>query len=126
MMFLFYFTEMASNTTPVSHNETNLIHESQRLLDSGTINDPVTLLRTHCLARGFSGFLALTRALHHADHGGNRYLNMSRFMSALHKAGFKLSDDEIDEIFNFFDTHGNGSLEISHVTEAVKVRKFVR
>jgi hypothetical protein len=129
--YFVFFTEMTSKTemtsiTPQSHNETNLIHENQCLLDSGSINDPLELLRTNCLARGFSGFLAFNRALRHADHGENRFLSMRQFRNAMHKTGFKLSDDEIDEIFYRFEVFGNEGLDIAHVLEAVKVRKIAR
>lgn len=79
----------------ISHNENDLIHKSQRLLDSGEIEDPIEALRYLCLARGFSGFLGFGRIFRNMDQSGKRVLNLKQFTHAMEQTGFEFAHDGV-------------------------------
>lgn len=105
----------------ISHNETEMIHKSQRWLDSGNIEDPIEELRQLCLSRGFSGFLGLGRVFRKMDHNGQMILNFDQFTQAINNTGFNISSEHIEEIFKRFDMDGSGGINISNLLASVRV-----
>lgn len=105
----------------ISHNENEMTHKSQRMLDSGSIDDPVEELRQLCLARGFSGFLHLGRVFRKMDHHGHRILDLSQFTQAIKNAGFDVANEKVEEIFNRFDMDGSGGVNISNLLASIRV-----
>lgn len=105
----------------ISHNETKMIHDSKRLLESGTIDDPVEILRLMCLSRGFSGFLWFGRCFREMDQNGEKILNLEQFTNAMADTGFEISTDQIEEIFNRFDMDGSGGINISNLMASIRV-----
>lgn len=98
-----------------------MIQNSQRMLDSGKIEDPVEKLRQLCLARGFSGFLGFGRCFRKMDHNGEKILNIRQFIKAMEKTGFKLPNEQTEEIFNRFDMDGSGGVNISVLLANIRV-----
>lgn len=105
-----------------SHNEINMIQNSQRLLASGTIHDPIEALRQVCLARGFSGILGFGRHFRELNASGTRYVNFEMFDEAITNAGIELPDGmTTEEIFDRFDENGTGEVCIFEMLEQLRV-----
>jgi calcyphosin len=105
----------------LSHNETKMIRQSEALLTSGDVNDPVEALRHLCLARGFSGFLGFGRIFHEYDRKGAKSLNMDQFIKAFQETGLELPEGEIEKIFNLFEV--DGEININTFMAGVRVSK---
>lgn len=116
-----FFDRKMANPGRISHNETEMIHKSQRLLESGTIEDPVEKLRLLCLARGFSGFLGLGRVFRLMDHNGHMILTLNQFTQAIRNTGFEFSSEDTEELFKRFDMDGSGGINISNLLASVRV-----
>lgn len=106
----------------ISHNEKDMIIKSTRMCDSGTIDDPVNLLRQMLLARGYSGFLGFGRKFREMDNYGSRILTFNEFVDALSVNGLELSQEQTEEIFNRFDVDGSGGINISNFLAILRVR----
>lgn len=101
-----------------------MIQKCKRLADSGEIEDPIDVLRNLCLARGYSGFLGLGRHFREISSSYDDKLNLNQFTRALHDAGFELDNDQAEEIFNRFDFNDDGTIQISNLIAAIRVRKM--
>lgn len=99
-----------------------MIHDSKRLLESGTIDDPIEILRLQCLSRGMSGFLGFGRCFREMDHNGEKILNLEQFTKAMADTGFDVPVEQIEEIFNRFDMDGSGGINISNLMASIRVR----
>jgi hypothetical protein len=111
----------------VSHNEKEMIHKSQRLLESQTLVDPVEILRNLCLARGFSGFLSFGRTFHELDGNGKKVfrkvLNLKKFTKGLAQTGLEIPDGCFaEEIFRRFEMEGSGGINISDLVAHIRVK----
>lgn len=106
----------------ISHNENKMIHDSKRLLESGTVDDPVEILRLMCLSRGFSGFLGFGRCFREMDHNGEKILNLEQFTKAMNDTGLEVPVEQVEEIFNRFDMDGSGGINIANLMASIRVR----
>jgi calcyphosin len=106
----------------VSHNEKEMMHKSQRLLESQTLEDPVVVLRNLCLTRGFSGFLSFGRIFREMDGNGKTVLNLKQFTKGLKQTGLEMPDGYAEEIFRRFDMDGSGGINISELLAHIRVK----
>lgn len=86
----------------ITYDEYEIMKNSQCLLESCTIRDPVERLRHLCLARGFSGILEFGRCLRDMEQNGGKTLNSDEFTKALLKVGFILPESIIETIVKRF------------------------
>lgn len=110
----------------ISHNEKEMVQRSQRLLQSGDIDDPAEVLRHLLLARGFSGLLGFGRCFREMDDQGKRILNRHHFNEAIHYSGVELPDGlTCDDLFNHFDEDAAGIIDASDLLAAIRVSTAV-
>jgi Ca2+-binding EF-hand superfamily protein len=109
-----------AHPTHISHNEKEMIYKSQRLLDSGKIQDPIVALRHLCLARGFSGFLRFGRCFREIDDNGKMVMNLNQFAEAMDNTGFELNDEQVEDIFRRFDLDGSGGINSHNLMDCIK------
>lgn len=55
------------------------------------------------------------------DDDGNKKLNLEEFTKGLHEAGLDVPDEEIQEIFNKFDTDNDGNVSVDEFIVAIRV-----
>lgn len=117
-----YFFLLAMAHPHVSHNEVNMIQNSQRLLASGEIHDPIEWLRQICLARGFSGILGFGRCFRELHKSGTKYVNFHMFDKAINDSTIELPEGlTTAEIFNRFDEEGTGEVCICNMLDQIRV-----
>lgn len=58
------------------------------------------------------------------DEDGNKNLNLEEFTLGLREIGLEISDDEIKEMFNKFDTDLSGSVNMDEFLVHIRVRKI--
>lgn len=56
------------------------------------------------------------------DDDGNKQLNLEEFINGLHESGLDLSDEEIQEVFNQFDTDNDGNIGVNEFIVGIRVR----
>lgn len=105
----------------ISHKETEMVQKCRRLLDSGDIDDPFELLQNLCLVRGYSCFLGLGRHFREIAHSKGNTLSLKQFTCALKDAGYELSNEQVQEIFNRFEPNNEGGINISNLILALRV-----
>jgi hypothetical protein len=55
------------------------------------------------------------------DDDGSKALNLQEFTQGMKEAGMDLTDEEIQELFNRFDTDGSGSINMDELLVAIRV-----
>lgn len=55
------------------------------------------------------------------DDDGNKNLNFEEFSLGLREMGLEITDDEIRELFNKFDTDGSGSVNMDEFLVHIRV-----
>lgn len=55
------------------------------------------------------------------DEDGNKKLNLEEFTLGMRETGLEISDEEIQEIFNRFDTDNDGSVSVDEFIVAIRV-----
>lgn len=55
------------------------------------------------------------------DEDGNKQLNSEEFKTGLEKTGMDISDDEINEIFQKFDTDEDGNISVDEFLVGIRV-----
>lgn len=56
------------------------------------------------------------------DDDGNKNLNIEEFSLGLREMGLEITDDEIRELFNKFDTDGSGSVNMDEFLVHIRVK----
>ncbi|KAJ8916861.1 hypothetical protein NQ315_005868 [Exocentrus adspersus] len=92
----------------------------QELQAAGNHADPVQRLRLLCLSRGHNGILALGRLFRRMEQGGNKKLNLEKFIHGLREIGLEVTHDEARRIFEKFDVDGSGSVNIDEFLEHIR------
>nr|CAI5819135.1 unnamed protein product [Callosobruchus analis] len=88
-----------------SRQEAEMASKSLRQLQSGQELEPIERLRLMCLSRGATGILGLGRMF-------SKNLNFEEFSTGMKESGMDLSEEETKELFNKFDTNGDGSINM--------------
>nr|ACZ26266.1 putative calcyphosin B [Mayetiola destructor] len=99
--------------TSEARSECELSDRCQHDLDDGTKRDPIKKLRLLCLARGAAGFVGLGRTFRRMFGDGNRTLSFEEFKKGISDNGFECTDEELEEMFERFDTDENGSISVT-------------
>lgn len=55
------------------------------------------------------------------DDDGNKKLNIEEFTKGLEESGLDVSEDEAKEIFDKFDTDGDGNVSVDEFIVAIRV-----
>jgi len=55
------------------------------------------------------------------DEDGNKQLNLEEIKTGLEETGLELSDDEINEIFQKFDTNEDGNISVDEFLVGIRV-----
>lgn len=55
------------------------------------------------------------------DDDGNKKLNLEEFMKGLEETGLELSEDEINEVFQKFDTDSDGNISVDEFIVGIRV-----
>lgn len=55
------------------------------------------------------------------DEDGNKQLNLEEVKTGLEETGMGLSDDEINEIFQKFDTNEDGNISVDEFLVGIRV-----
>ncbi|XP_053318325.1 calcyphosin [Spea bombifrons] len=82
--------------------------------------DPVEKLRLQCLARGASGIKGLGRAFRIMDDNRSNGLDLEELSKGLQTYGLFLQPEEVQEIFQRFDTNGNGTINFDEFLNSVR------
>lgn len=85
-----------------------------------TTQNPIELLRAHCLARGAAGIKGLSRAFRIMDDDGNKRLDKKEFKKGLHDFGLDISNNVADQIFGEIDSDNNGSIDFDEFLVALR------
>ncbi|KAM4808939.1 calcyphosin [Rhinophrynus dorsalis] len=82
--------------------------------------DPVEKLRLQCLARGAAGIKGLGRAFRIMDDDRSNALDIEEFSKGLQNYGVSLQPAEVLEIFQQFDTNGNGTINFDEFLNSIR------
>uniref|UniRef100_A0A8C5LJK9 EF-hand domain-containing protein n=1 Tax=Leptobrachium leishanense TaxID=445787 RepID=A0A8C5LJK9_9ANUR len=102
----------------VSPLETDMMRKAQRQYPQ--CQDPVEKLRLQCLARGASGIKGLGRAFRIMDDNRSNCLDQDEFSKGLQNYGVFLKPEEVLEIFQRFDTNGNGTINFDEFLISIR------
>lgn len=58
------------------------------------------------------------------DEDGNKKLNLEEFKQGLEESGLELSDDEINNVFQKFDTDNDGNVSVDEFLVGLRVGFF--
>lgn len=58
------------------------------------------------------------------DEDGNKQLNLEEFKMGLEETGMELSEDEINTIFQKFDTDEDGNISVEEFLVGIRVSLF--
>lgn len=58
------------------------------------------------------------------DDDGNKKLNLEEFTKGLEESDLDISDEEIQEMFNKFDTDNNGNISVDEFIIGIRVCIF--
>lgn len=72
----------------------------------------------------YSRYTYFRRTFRRMDEDGNKTLNPEEFKAGLEETGMELSDDEINAIFEKFDTDEDGSITIDEFLVGIRVSFF--
>jgi len=87
---------------------------------AGMAKDPIEKLRLLCLQRGANGILGLGKAFRIMDDNRSGDLTFQEFVNGMRDMGLNLSDDEIRQMFQQFDTDGSGNIHYNEFLKAVR------
>eukprot|EP00118_Oscarella_pearsei_P024752 m.306719 g.306719 ORF g.306719 m.306719 type:complete len:191 (+) comp41531_c0_seq1:88-660(+) len=83
--------------------------------------DPISLFRSKCLARGASGIKGMGRQFRIMDDDGSRTLNYEEFSKGVHDFGLtELSDGDLKPMFDKFDRDGSGTVDYEEFIRALR------
>ena len=77
-------------------------------------------LRQELISRGSSGIIGIQRKFRIIDDDNSKSLNLVEFKKALKESNVNLSDSEVSQLFNYFDTNKNGLIEFDEFIVAVR------
>lgn len=75
--------------------------------------DSLQKVRAACAKRGATGIKGLARAFRIYDDDHSLTLNKDEFKTGLKDYGCVLTDEEVDELFCYFDRDGEGSISVN-------------
>lgn len=77
-------------------------------------------VRAACKKRGATGAKGLGRAFRIYDDDGNHALNFDEFKTGLEDYGVSLTDEEVKELFDYFDKDKGGTVDIDEFIVAFR------
>lgn len=60
------------------------------------------------------------------DDDGNKKLNLEEFAKGLEETGLEMSEDEINEVFQKFDTDSDGNISVDEFIVGIRVSVSVQ
>lgn len=79
--------------------------------------DPLEKLRLLCLSKGSDGLLEFGRVFRRKESDD---LSLEEFTEAIRDAGHQITKDQIDILFQAFDTEGSGTISTSEFIAAIR------
>eukprot|EP00993_Chasmostoma_nieuportense_P000713 NODE_1656_length_1423_cov_26.699846_g1572_i0.p1 GENE.NODE_1656_length_1423_cov_26.699846_g1572_i0~~NODE_1656_length_1423_cov_26.699846_g1572_i0.p1 ORF type:complete len:411 (-),score=91.18 NODE_1656_length_1423_cov_26.699846_g1572_i0:48-1280(-) len=96
---------------------THAVHANLRLFGIPTVDK----VRERIWRRaGKAGFRGLARVLKIMDDNGNRKLDRYELMNGLQTYGLNFTPSEMDDIMNYFDTDGSGTITITEFVRTLR------
>ncbi|XP_068127267.1 calcyphosin [Hyperolius riggenbachi] len=106
------------NMASVTQLEREMITKAQRQIPQ--CQDPIEKLRLMCLARGASGIKGLGRAFRIMDDNYSNSLDLEELSKGLQNYGVNLCAEEVQDIFQRFDTNGNGTINFDEFLTTIR------
>jgi Ca2+-binding EF-hand superfamily protein len=83
------------------------------------LSDLIGHLRNIFAQRGYSGIMSMRRTFMIIDENSSKKLTFDEFDQIFKKYRFNLSDEEINNLFNYFDKEGSGFINYEEFRDAV-------
>lgn len=97
-----------------THRHVNeMVQKAKQTLQ--TTKDPLEKLRATCMARGVNGIHGVSRMFRIFDDDGNRQISIAEFRNGITDYGCIMSRDEIQTIFNKFDSDASGFIDFDEL-----------
>ena len=78
-------------------------------------------LKSAVRARGATGIIGMGRAFRIIDDDGSKSVSLSEFKKAMSEYRMSLTDQQLNQIFNYFDKDKNGTLSYDEFIQALRV-----
>lgn len=88
-----------------------------------TSTDLKQRLRLLCLSKGSCGILSMGRMFRRMNEEEHRELYYDEFLEGLKETGMEISEDEAQELFEEFDVHNSGKINMEDFLAAIRVSK---
>ena len=104
--------------TPNTEDKRPSYYQQEQIQESMKQISPVEKFRTILRKRGVRGIMAMRRAFIIADENDSKTLTLPEFIKFCHDYRIPISGNEINELFEEFDTNKNGEINYDEFVQA--------
>ena len=107
-----------TDMTPNTEDKRQFYYQPEPIKDSIKQISPADIFRTILKKRGVRGIMAMRRAFMIADENDSKTLTLPEFIKFCHDYRIPISGNEINELFEEFDTNKNGEINYEEFVAA--------
>ena len=107
-----------TDMTPNTEDKRPSYYQQEQIQESMKQISPVEKFRTILRKRGVRGIMAMRRAFIIADENDSKTLTLPEFIKFCHDYRIPISGNEINELFEEFDTNKNGEINYDEFVQA--------